>query len=168
MIDAQEQAHATHAERPSDSFITRLVAHIPPAQFGRYLLVGLWNTAFGYGTYAGFTALFTSRMAHAYIIASLLANLISITSAFLAYKWFVFKTKGSYFREWLRCVAVYGGASLLGTALLPVVVFALRNVARLHASAPYVAGALVMGPNVVSTFLGHKHFSFTTARKNAS
>ena len=100
--------------------ITRLTAHIPPAQFSRYLLVGLWNTAFGYGTYAGLTALLTPRMAHAYIVASLIGNLLAITSAFIAYKWFVFKTKGNYLREWLRCVAVYGGAALLGTLLLPI------------------------------------------------
>ena len=32
----------------------RLVDHIPPGQFGRYLLVGAWNTLFGYGSFAFF------------------------------------------------------------------------------------------------------------------
>jgi len=140
--------------------MAKLTAHIPPAQFTRYLLVGIWNTAFGYGTYAGLTALLTPHISHAYVVASLLANLLSITSAFLAYKWFVFRTQGNYLREWMRCVAVYGGASLLGTLLLPIFVFALRHFTRFDSSAPYIAGAALMGLNVVASFLGHKKFSF--------
>ena len=92
--------------------IAKLAARIPPRQFSRYIFVGVWNTVLGYGTYAGLTALLTSRVAHAYIVASLIANAVSITMAFLAYKWFVFKTRGNYLREWLRCVAVYGGSAL--------------------------------------------------------
>jgi putative flippase GtrA len=150
---------------PSQNGVTtKLIAHIPPAQFSRYLLVGLWNTAFGYGTYAGLTALLTPHLAHAYIIASLVANLLSITSAFLAYKWFVFKTQGNYFREWMRCVAVYGGVALVGTLLLPIVVFALRHCTRFNSSAPYIAGAALTGLSVVASFLGHKKFSFASSR----
>jgi putative flippase GtrA len=99
-------------------------------------------------------------MAHAYIVASLAANLLSITSAFLAYKWFVFKTKGNYLREWMRCVVVYGGAALIGTLLLPLFVFSLRHLTHLDASAPYIAGAALMGLTVVASFLGHRNFSF--------
>ena len=142
------------------SVIGKLKSHIPPGQFGRYLVVGVSNTIFGYGTYAGFTALLTPHIPHAYIVASLLASFLSITSAFLAYKWFVFKTKGNYFREWIRCVMVYGGSSLIGIVLLPVVVFAIRHLTRFDASAPYIAGALLMGLNVVASYLGHKNFSF--------
>src|ERR1700756_1338575 len=106
--------------RPSWSAIMlrKLTAHIPPAQFTRYVLVGIWNTVFGYGTYAGLTALLTPHVPHAYIPASVLANVIVITAASLAYKRFVFKTKGNYLREWMRCMAVYGGTGLLGTLLL--------------------------------------------------
>ena len=147
-----------------NGLIGKLTSHIPPAQFSRYLLVGLWNTAFGYGTYAGLTALLTPHLAHAYIIASLVANLLSITSAFLAYKWFVFKTHGNYLREWMRCVAVYGGAALIGTLLLPIVVFALHHFTRFNSSAPYIAGAALTGLSVLASFLGHKNFSFASSR----
>jgi len=138
----------------------KLTAHIPPAQFSRYIMVGIWNTIFGYGTYAGFTALLTPHMSHAYIAASLVANFLAITMAFLAYKWLVFKTKGNYLSEWARCVAVYGGSSVIGTLLLPLLVFALRHLTRLDSSAPYVAGAAIMVLNLVISFLGHKNFSF--------
>ncbi|HUZ04202.1 MAG TPA: hypothetical protein VMU62_02500, partial [Acidobacteriaceae bacterium] len=60
--------------------LQRIVAHIPPAQMGRYLLVGLWNTAFGYGCYLGFTFWFTHHIhSYPYVYASLAANLISIS-----------------------------------------------------------------------------------------
>ena len=147
-----------------NGLVSRLSNHIPPALFSRYLLVGLWNTAFGYGSFAGFTALLTPHIAHAYILASVVANLLTITLAFLAYKWFVFKTKGNYLREWLRCVAVYGGAALLGTSLLPVLVFALRHLTHFNASAPYIAGAALLGLSASISFLGHKNFSFAGSR----
>jgi putative flippase GtrA len=144
--------------------LRKLTAHIPPAQFSRYLLVGIWNTVFGYGTYAGFTALFTPFVPHAYILASVLANVITITMAFLAYKWLVFKTKGNYLREWMRCMAVYGGAALIGTVLLPALVFGVRHLTRFDASAPYIAGALLLILSATASFLGHKNYSFGNSK----
>src|ERR1035437_8903670 len=79
-----------------------LTRHIPPGQFGRYLLVGTWNTLFGYGTFALFTAVLNPFVPHSYILASLLSSLLNITVAYLGYKWFVFKTRGHYLREWMR------------------------------------------------------------------
>ncbi len=144
--------------------LDKIKAQIPPALFSRYLLVGIWNTAFGYGTYAGLTAILTPRIPHAYIAASIIGNALAITEAFLAYKWLVFKTKGNYLQEWMRCVAVYGGAALLSIILLPGVVFALRQWAGLAGSAPYIAGALLLGLTVIISFLGHKNFSFAVGR----
>jgi len=135
-------------------------AHIPPGQFGRYLLVGLWNTVFGYGMFAAFTALLNPVVSHSYMWASALSSVINITVAFLGYKWFVFKTKGNYLREWLRCMTVYGSGIVLGLIVLPILVFLIRHNTRFDAQAPYIAGALLSGFVVVYSFLGHKHFSF--------
>jgi putative flippase GtrA len=140
--------------------VARLTSHIPPSQFGRYLVVGLWNTIFGYSSYALLTAALTPRLPYAYILAGVLSSVLNITLAFLNYKWFIFKTTGNYLREWLRCLLVYSGGIVLGAALLPVTVFAIRHLTRAHASAPYIAGALLMGVNAVVSFLGHKKFSF--------
>jgi putative flippase GtrA len=146
------------------SAFAKVTSHIPPGQFSRYTLVGVWNTAFGYAVYAGLTAMFTPRVAHGYLVAAIVGGLIAITVAFLGYKWFVFKTKGNYLREWLRCLVVYGSASLIGIVLLPAFVFAFRRFAGLDASAPYVAGAAVTGLNVIASFLGHRNFSFADRR----
>jgi len=137
-----------------------LSGHIPPGQFGRYLLVGIWNTLFGYGMFALFTALLNPILSHSYMWASGLSSLLNITVAYLGYKWFVFKTKGNYLREWLRCVTVYGSGILLGLIALPVVVFLIRHNTHFYAQAPYIAGAILSAFIVVYNFLGHKKFSF--------
>jgi putative flippase GtrA len=142
--------------------LSRFTSHIPPGQFARYLLVGVWNTAFGYGTYAALTAILNPHFRYGYVLASLLSSLLSITVAFLGYKWFVFKTRGHYLREWARCVAVYASGILLGLAILPSLVYGLQR-SGLSRGAPYVAGALLTGVTAIYNFLGHKRFSFRPA-----
>lgn len=138
-----------------------LFAHIPPGQFFRYLLVGIWNTAFGYATFVLFTYLLSGRWPrYAYIPASLLSSVFSITVAFFGYKLFVFKTKGNYLREWLRCMAVYGSSIAIGLAILPFVVYLIRHATTIDTQAPYLAAAVMMGFNAIYNFLGHKKFSF--------
>jgi len=144
-----------------------IVGHFPPGQFGRYLTVGAVNTLFGYGSYAGLTAVLTPHIPFAYLLANIIAGFLSISFAFLNYKWFVFKTKGSYLREWTRCMLVYGTMAMLGTALLAPTVFALRWLGLSAGSAPYVAGALLTCTNVFAGFLGHKRFSFAPRSSEA-
>ncbi len=143
----------------------RLIHHFPPGQFGRYMVVGACNTIFAYSTYAGLTALLTPHIPYAYVFASLIAGLLNITFSFLNYKWFVFKTKGNYLREWSRCIVVYGGTALLSTAVLPVTVFFLRHFTPADRSAPYIAGAIQMGTGAIAGFLGHKNYSFAPVRE---
>ena len=150
----------TGSKAPQAAWIGRLSNHIPREQFGRYLLVGLLNTLFGYGTYAVLTAALAPVVPHSYIPASIIAAPLNITVSFLGYKWFVFKTHGNYLHEWTRCFVVYGSAMALGVVLLPPVVFLVRLATGLDRPAPYIAGALLMGFNVIYSFLGHKNFSF--------
>lgn len=146
------------------SFATRWIAsvarHFPPGQFVRYLLVGAWNAVFGYGTFALFTAVLNPVVPHGYIWASFFSSLLNITVAYLGYKWFVFRTRGNYLREWLRCVTVYSGGIIFGLIALPVLVLLIRHHTRFDAQAPYIAGAILMFFMVVYSFLGHKKFSF--------
>jgi putative flippase GtrA len=140
----------------------KVTQHIPPGQFGRYLLVGAWNTLFGYGSFAFFTAILSSTIPHSYIVASVISSLLNISVSYLGYKWFVFKTKGNYLREWIRCVGVYSGGILFGVAALPVLVTLIRRNTRFFTQAPYIAGALLTGFMVVYSFVGHKKLSFRT------
>ena len=155
---------------------------LPSWQFTRYLLVGAWNTAFGYTTYAVLTWVLSRHVAYSYMYAAVFSNLINITVAFLGYKWIVFKTHGNYLREWLRCFVVYGAAALPGLFLLPFVVNALIffchvapgarvdhtahfqfTAQYLHSTfltAPYIGGAILTTGTVIFSFFGHRHFSF--------
>ena len=141
-------------------WVAKLTSHIPPGQFFRYLLVGTWNTFFGYSLYALFTALLMPRVRYGYIYAAVFSNFLSITVAYFGYKFFVFHTKGNYLVEWLRCLLVYGSGMLPGLVLLPLLVAGLDRAFHLQRSAPYIAGALLMGLGVIYSFFGDKHFSF--------
>ena len=130
-------------------------------QMGLYLLVGAFNTVFGYSLFAVLNYLLQGLGSYSYMLASLLSNLIAITVAFLGYKWFVFKTKGNYLREWIRCVGVYGGGMLLTLAGLPILVPILRRwLVQRPQVAPYLAAAIMAGVVVIVSFFGHKHISF--------
>lgn len=139
------------------SAVTR---HFPPGQFLRYLAVGGFNTVFGYATYAGFTALLTPLLPHAYLAAVLLSNVVSISAAFLGYKWFIFKTQGNYRREWARCLLVYSSLMVVNLIVLPLLVWLVRRLGADPRTAPYLAGALLMGGTVLFSFVAHKQFSF--------
>jgi putative flippase GtrA len=141
--------------------LERFLSHIPPGQFFRYILVGVWNTGFGYAMFALFTYLLSQRWPrYGYIPGGLLASVFSITVAFFGYKFFVFKTRGNYLREWMRCVAVYGSSIAIGTVVLPCVVYLIRHATTMDTKAPYVGAALMTGFNAIYNFLGHRKFSF--------
>jgi len=148
----------------------RIASHIPPGQFLRYLLVGGWNTIFGYGCFFLMNRwLATVMTAYSYIVASLLSSLVAITVAFLGYKWFVFRTRGNYLREWLRTLTVYSGSVLVSTAALAPLVGLIRHTTHCQTQAPYIAAAILAVFNVITSFFGHRHFSFRkTAPANGS
>ncbi|HLJ86866.1 MAG TPA: GtrA family protein [Candidatus Angelobacter sp.] len=123
-------------------------------------MVGVVNTVFGYGSFALLTVTLAHLIPNSYILAGFLSGLLNVTFAYLNYKWIVFKTKGNYFREWLRCVTVYGASMAVGTLLLPVIVVLIHRFTSIGAGAPYVAGAILTAWTAVSGFLGHKKFSF--------
>ncbi len=136
------------------------LSHKPVKQFVRYILVGGFNTVFGYSDFALLTWSFRGLGSYSYMYAAVLANFIAITAAFLGYKWFVFRTRGNYLIEWIRCFGVYGTSALIGLAGLPILVPILRHVLHRPEQAPYIAGALLMIVTVLFSFFGHKNFSF--------
>jgi len=155
-------ANPPQASPGEGAVLAALAKHFPVGQFGRYLLVGVANTLFGYGAFALLVAILDRVVPHGYIFASLISSVVGITVSYLNYKWFVFKTKGKYLREWARCVAVYSSAIVINVLLLPVFVFAIRRWTNFFAAAPYIAGAVLIGCTTIYSFVGHKRFSFRT------
>ncbi|MGB7168900.1 MAG: GtrA family protein [Acidobacteriaceae bacterium] len=133
--------------------------HRSASEFLRFLLVGGFNTLFGYGVFA-LLNWSLRRLPAGYLLAALLANLIAITVAFLGYKWFVFRTRGHYLREWLRCEGVYGTSMVIGLAGMAILVPVLRRHMERPQAAAYVAMALMTSVTVAFSFFGHKNISF--------
>jgi putative flippase GtrA len=135
-------------------------------QFVRYVVVGGWNTVFGYCAFAGIYYLlhrYAVPAANVYwqvTAAQIVSIPINLTCSYLCYKIFVFRTKGNYLREWLKSIAVYGSSFLPGLVLLPLLVKALSYVPHMGGSAPYIASALLLGVGAIYSFLGHKHITF--------
>lgn len=129
-------------------------------QLARYLLVGGFNTVFGYSLFAFLNWSFMGMGPYSYMYAAVLANLIAITVAFLGYKWFVFRTRGNYLVEYLRCFGVYGTSMLIGLAGLPILVPILRRHLYNPEQASYIAAAIMTVITVLFSFLGHRNVSF--------
>jgi putative flippase GtrA len=129
-------------------------------QFARYVLVGGFNTVFGYGLFALLNWGLSRVMPYGYLAATLLANLIAITVAFLGYKWIVFRTRGNYLQEWLRCMGVYGTSMAIGFASMAILVPIARRHMQHPREASYVVGAFLTLAMVFLSFLGHKNISF--------
>jgi putative flippase GtrA len=129
-------------------------------QFARYIVVGGFNTVFGYGLFVLLTWSFKGLGSYNYMYAAVIANVIAISVAFLGYKWFVFRTRGNYLIEWIRCFGVYGSSALIGLIGLPILVPILRHFLHGPEPAPYIAGAMLMIVTVLFSFFGHKNFSF--------
>jgi len=133
-------------------------------QFARYILVGGFNTVFGYGLFALLNWLSRGMGSYNYMFAAVVSNVVAVTVAFLGYKWFVFRTRGNYLVEWMRCIGVYGSSMAFGLAALPILVTILRRYLQKPEQAPYIAGAILTLTTVLFSFLGHKKFSFRERR----
>ena len=121
------------------------------SQFVRYLAVGVWNTAFGIGLYWLVYRLF-GQTVH-YLALAVPVNVLAIANAFLCYKLIVFRTKGNWFCEYVKCFLVYGGGALASMALLWLFV----DCFHLNPVVDNVVGTALV---VVGSYFGHKYFSF--------
>src|SRR3989338_5358541 len=115
-----------------------------------YLLVGGWNTVFGYLAFAALYFLFRQNL-H-YMVLFIISNILSITNAYIGYKVFVFKTKGNYLKEYMRFYVVYGAAMALNFVLLPLAVELLRI-------SPVIAQGGLVFVNVIFSYAGHQRYS---------
>ncbi|HWR00327.1 MAG TPA: GtrA family protein [Chlorobaculum sp.] len=116
-----------------------------------FLVVGGWNTLFGYAAFSVLYMLLSHRFNYTVILT--ISYVLAITNAYIGYKVFVFRTKGNVLKEYLRFYVVYGGAFVANIILLPV----LMRVILLNA---YVSQALIVILTVISSYIFHKGFTF--------
>jgi putative flippase GtrA len=202
MVPEIHPQHPPVVPIPQDPFIPRrrlqrLVNLFPPGQFARYLCIGIFNTFFGYISFVVvFTLLNAVLPGHllylAVVLAWMLATPLNITVSYIGYKFFVFRTKGNYLGEWLKCFAVYGAGTIPGLVVLSALTRFLESTIHNHAAslhiflntverhlsgrplaflqhiatgnamAGYIAGAVVIGVSTIYSFVGHKKVTFRT------
>jgi putative flippase GtrA len=131
-------------------------------QTGLYLIVGAWNTLFGMGTYWASVWLLDDGSRFCYMVAAVLANIVSVSESFLAYKLLVFRTKGQWLSEYVKCWAVYGGVAIVNLAGLPFCVEFVRCLSPegWKHIAPYAGGLVMTCLTVAASFIGHKKITF--------
>jgi putative flippase GtrA len=117
----------------------------------RYLLVGIFNTVFGYAL--SLLVYHFLQKDVSIIVIGIMINMISITVAFLGYKLFVFKSTGNWFHEYLRCYVTYGFSAVLGIALIWLFVEQWGWVFW------FAQGLIIILSTVISYFM-HRHFTF--------
>jgi putative flippase GtrA len=115
-----------------------------------FVIVGGYNTAFGYAVFAAVHLLFPDLH---YLFVLLIAHVLSVLNAFVAYRLLVFKVRGNIGRDLLRFWSVYLAALAINAATLPVLVDAFGLDVL-------VAQAMVVFVTALLSYVGHKHFSF--------
>lgn len=138
---------------------------LPTAEVIRFLLVGGFNTGFSIALawvlVKPIQLLFPSLHLSVVVpIANYTALPFAITVAFLGYKWFVFRTHGNYFKEWVKCFAVYGVSLPLPSLILPIAtsLFLRNSLTKPHA--PLLALIVNSGAIACYSYFAHKKFSF--------
>jgi putative flippase GtrA len=124
-----------------------------------YLGVGGWNTLFGYLNFALLYYLLSDRTS--VVVILLVSYALSITNAYVCYRYIVFRSTGSLRREIPRFTSVYLVALAANLVVLPLAL-------RLLPVNAYVVQALFTAVVVVVSYLGHKHFSFRGGQGNAA
>jgi putative flippase GtrA len=121
-----------------------------------YLVVGGWNTVFGYGVWAFLQYLLGAHL-H-YLVVVLLAWPIAVLNAYLGYRYVVFRSRGSIVRELPRFSLVYVLTLIANLALLPIALSVLPfNI--------YVVQAMLTTIVVVGSYLSHRYYSFGSERR---
>jgi putative flippase GtrA len=116
----------------------------------RFGIIGVYNTGFSFGVFAGLTLAFPKLT---YFVVLLVSHVLGVLNAYVAYRYFVFHVKGHWFRDLFRFWLVYLGGLGANLVALPLLV----EVAGLPVL--MAQGCVVLVAAFISWF-GHKHVSF--------
>jgi putative flippase GtrA len=117
----------------------------------RFLVVGGWNTAFGYGLFVALYWLLGTWL-H-YVAIAMIAHLLAVTQSFVSQRRLVFFAATGWLRQYLR----FHVASLAALGINLAVMTLLVEAASLRVLAAQAVATCV---SVVATYLMHKHYSF--------
>lgn len=117
----------------------------------RYGLVGVVNTAFGYGVFIALQ-LTLGTVVH-YLVVLVVANAVSIVEAYVLQRWLVFRFTGGWWAGLLRFSTVYLVALAINAALLPLLV-------EVVGLAVIPAQGIAIALQAFGTYVAHRLFTF--------
>ena len=117
----------------------------------RFLVVGAWNFAFGYGAFAGLYWALRGIWRDGAIAT--LATILGITMSFLTHRLITYRSCGCWWREYIRFYVVYGGQSALNVFLIWLLVTRMRYNA-------YIVQFVISVALTVASYWAHKLYSF--------
>ena len=135
-------------------FVVRLYKAIENIWFNinqkiRFLLVGGFNSVLAYVVYAFLIVIINMP----YILALILQYFITINISVLTMRYYVFRSKGNFFKEFCKAWSVYLFTLTLNGAGLSFLV-EICHINELWAQAIYQVAIAVL------TYILHKYFSF--------
>ncbi|UJB20131.1 MULTISPECIES: GtrA family protein [Lysobacter] len=118
----------------------------------RFLIVGAWNTVFGYLAFAA-THLLSGEAWHP-TATVVVAYCIALPQSFLTQRLLVFqRTQDDWRKQFLRFLGSNSAIFAANLILLPLFVAATRT-------SPLFGQALFVAGSTVASYLVHKHYSF--------
>lgn len=116
------------------------------------MAVGGYNTIFGIVLYTLALKIFGEKH---YILLGFANNIIAITNSYFMQKFFVFKTKGNYLREYSKFLFVY----LAGTLFFMLPLYVLVEWCHIR---PVIANLFIVFIATFVTFIANNFFAFKT------
>lgn len=117
----------------------------------RFLVIGAYNTAFGYGTFFVLYAALGGRL-H-YLTLSTIAHFIAVTNSYVMQRFVVFRSTGTWPLEFLRF-------NLSHLATLGLGLVALHVLVEYAGLSPLLAQGIVLLMIVIASYMLHSLFSF--------
>jgi putative flippase GtrA len=117
----------------------------------RFAAVGLINTAFGYGLFAGLELSSGDTVPYLYLL--LITHVVSVLEAYVLQRRFVFRVEGRWLTDLVRFWSVYLVALGINVVTLPFLV-------EIMGIPVLLAQALVLLGIAAATFIAHRNFSF--------
>jgi len=117
----------------------------------RFLLMGGFNTAVGYILFVSFYFLFKNILHYQLIL--FLSYLPTTMVSFLTFKFFVFRTKGRWMKEYLRVVMTSGVVYMTNFISL----YLLVEIFKIYI---LIAQLIAISAMTVVSYLMNKYFSF--------